>query len=306
MLKIYKNYKDINFKTPRAVAIGVFDGVHRGHAEIFKNTIKEARDLKCSAAVVTFDFNGRNFNDRKKLTVEKEKYGIMEKYGINDVIRLQYGEGWEGWDPRKFIDDFLLARLKSAAVIVGRDFRFGKNRNGSVKILNKTLKKSGLKLVPVELMKYRGKKISSSYIKKIIKEGRMESAEKMLGRPYSFTGEPVRGKGVGKELGFPTINFKVPDEKLLPEGVFEVTITLLSGQKEIKKRAVCFIGRVQVKSIEKKYRTVEVHIPGYEVSSGEIPRKTEFKRFIRRPMKFNSCSELQKQIKKDIKAAVDK
>ncbi len=291
MIKIYKNYKTITFEKPRVITIGRFDGIHLGHKKIFNITIREARKHNCKAAAVTFNFRGR-----KKLTLDEEKNNIMDTFGIDEVIQLESGKGWMDWPPRKFIEDFLIGRLKCRAAVVGTDFKFGKDRLGSVE----TLQEYNFNLLPVELMQDNKRKVSSFYIKQLISEGRVAQASKTLGRPYSFQGKVIKGRGVGKKIGFSTINFKVPEKKLLPEGVFEVAITLAADKREEIKQAVCFIGPVRVKGIKKSSRTVEVHIPEYTVPSGSMARKTEFIRFIRRPVKFKSRQELIAQIKKDI------
>ncbi|MEA3505907.1 MAG: riboflavin kinase [Elusimicrobiota bacterium] len=291
MLKIYKDYKKLKFSEPTAVTIGVFDGVHKGHARIFSKTAELARKLNARPVAVTF-----NFSKKKVLTTLSEKYELMQNFNIDTAVRLEGGDDWMEWSPLEFIERFLIGRLNASAVIVGKDFKFGNERRGNIR----TLEESSFEVSSLNLLKYGEHKISSTYIRKTIIRGEMEKARQMLGRPYSFRGKCVKGRGAGSKMGFPTINFNVPPEKLLPEGVFETDITLLAGEKKTKKRAACFIGPVGVKEIEKKYRTVEVHIPDYEVDIGQKPLKVEFKRFIRRPINFSRREDLIRQIKKDL------
>ncbi|MGM0567647.1 MAG: riboflavin kinase [Elusimicrobiota bacterium] len=291
-MKIKKPDDSFSFPASSTVTIGEFDGFHPGHMKIIKKTIEISRRSATYPAALTFE------KSYPSLYSHEEKLSMLEKLGFACTVVFNKFGSWNKWDPEYFIENFLIAKLKVENIIVGTDFRFGKNRTGSVQTLKKH-ENTGLKTHAIDLKKESGLKISASNIRAIVKEGKLAQCRKMLGRDYFFTGKIIKGKQVGRKLGFPTLNFSVPEEKLLPEGVFLCSGITDTDRNEKKLPGLCFIGR----SLENAQRKVEVHFLKYnEKLFGKI-KGARLLNKISEVKKVSSRAELVKKISSDIEKA---
>ena len=266
------------------VAAGFFDGVHLGHRKI----------LEGADAALTFKNHPSSIlrpdAEPTLLMTFAEKEEVIKSCGVKKVIALDFTRELASEPPEKFIE-FLSSFSK---IRCGADWRFGKGAKGNAEFL----RARGFEVEVVEYAEFQGERISSTRIRSALKKGDLESANAMLGRNWSVLGEIVTGKGVGRELGYPTVNLKIlntPPE--LPAGVFEV---LAFGVKAIANWGYA----PTMGDAAWKEKTLEIHF------KGDSPKvlddianlrqvKIEFTRFIRQERKFATLEDLKRQIKED-------
>jgi len=279
---------------PLACSIGNFDGIHTGHLKVLKILKSEAEKRGLKTAVITFYPHPRKVLKRENLCRIinlKTKEDILKNLGIDYLIVIDFSPEFASKTKDEFIE-FLKEKLNCRLLVVGEDWRFGKNREGDIQYLRKT----GINVIPVEKEKLDGEKISSSQIRKLLKEGKVEEVSKILGRPYCIKGKTVKGKGLGRQIGFPTINVDPQEELCLRFGVYAGRI-IIDGRQY--KAAINFGKKPTVENLKRPI--IEVHI----VEPFSIKKLPEyitvcFDRFIRDEKKFNSLEELIFQIKKDV------
>jgi len=289
-LKIISDYSRVAFSDRHSVAIGFFDGYHKGHRAVTVGAVKRGKELGYNRAVLTFEPP----KGRKVLTTTEEKLEFLSKEGFEKAVVLPADGVWRRWSPRKFAVEFLCNRMNAGSVFVGSDFRFGKNRAGDIDALKHHIGKKNDREVNIKpLVFIEGNKISSSRIRKMIKDGKIKTAERMMGRHYFFTGKTIAGKGVGREIGFPTINFSLSQEKLIPRGVFTCRLLIDDIEDSAGPPGGCFIG---------KQGAAEVHLLKYTEGMEKKARGALFLKKIRNVRNFKTLSNLSNQIEKDMKA----
>ncbi len=286
----------LEFRT--AITIGSFDGIHLGHKALLQRAKELANELKATPVVVTFDPHPRKVlfpeSHFKLLTTIEEKLELIEKEGINHICLVPFTRVLAELSADLFVEKYLVDGLKVQAVVVGFNFRFGKGREGNIDVLKRLGRVFEFRAESLGPIKVNGLTVSSSTIRGLIEKGEVEKAGELLGHPYFFSGEVIKGKGRGVKLGFPTANLKVPEEKLLPPpGVYGVK-AMVKGQK--------FFGAMNIgrnPTFDEKELSVEVHLFDFSGNLyGEVLR-VEVLKFVREEKKFASPEELRLQIKKD-------
>lgn len=276
----------------KTVTIGNFDGVHIGHRKV----IGEALGSGGSAATVCFEpvtrqyFSGDGW--RRRLTTSWERYEALRALGMARVVPVPFHEGTVEQDPDEFLSDLLRAE-SFGRVVVGYDFHFGRNRSGTVEYLRGWCTSRGIDTIIVPPLEMQGEPVKSERIRLLLERGDTEMARRLLGRRYSFTGAVSRGKGFGRELGFPTLNVRVPGCKLLPMSGSYCGI-VYSGDGERGWPAAVFVPA-------KASGPVEAHVPGMELKGfyGSLMR-IELNGKIRDTVRNAGVSELKELIAGDI------
>ena len=295
------------------VTIGTFDGVHKGHGFLIKKTVQAAKKSGAKSVVVALEKPVKNV--KGLLTVFEEKIRHISSFGPDEIVALSVPSEILSWPPEKFFDDFLIKNLKAREIVCGHDFAFGKNRKGGIRWLKNKAKKSGVKASVIKALKAASKEVSSSQIRDLLEKGDIAKANKLLGRAYSFSGFPFREAGIGKKLGFPTVNLEVekgtlsrtsslgtlslgalsPCGKMLPKGVFASLIS--DGKKTYP--SVASIGNRPTFSRGKKI-IPEVHILDFKGKWGNKKTEVALLKKIRDEKKFRNSQELRKNIEKDV------
>lgn len=298
-MRIY-SLKDFPLPFETALTIGAFDGIHLGHKALFKETLKIAKDFDVVPLVVTFDPHPRRVIQPhisfKLLTTLEEKLALIEKEGFEKVAIIPFTRSLSELSPDLFVEKYLVDALKARFVIVGFNFRFGKNRAGDTEFLKKLGEKYQFQVRVVPPVIVDEKRVSSSFIRELISKGEVEKAALLLGRPYFLTGKVIKGKGRGKLLGFPTANLLVPEEKLIPaRGVYAVW-AYVSAQK--------YKGALNIgfnPTFGERELSIEVHLLNFNSSKDLYGESLhiEFIKYIRPEKKFASIEELKNQIEKD-------
>ncbi|GET42431.1 bifunctional riboflavin kinase/FAD synthetase [Microseira wollei] len=254
--------------TPTAVALGNFDGVHRGHQqvvrpvlqsaaietgrraslqgeqrEIFTDNATEGNQILSQAettgrpypTVVSFYPHPQEFftgQPRALLTPPKEKAIELGNLGVEQLVLLPFDRELADLTPQQFVEEILVRRLKSQRISVGQDFRFGCKRTGTATDLQAIAATYGIETTIVGLQICSGERISSSFIRTALTEGDISRANQLLGRSYTLTGTVVQGQQLGRTIGFPTANLHLPSEKFLPRyGVYAVQVKIENGER---------------------------------------------------------------------------
>ena len=279
------------------MSIGVFDGVHLGHEAILKALVDMGKRKKAKTLVLTIlypmDYYKQNFDGlitsvTERISILQEKVDTVETLDLIEIKDL---------DPHTFFKEWIENR-KVVGLVVGEDFRFGRGGEGDVNLLEKLCKESGIELVVVKDVKISGERVSSSIIRKLVKEGKVEEASKFLGRPFRVTGKVYKDTGFGHKIGFPTANIDRGHELLvIPRfGVYSVKVTLPWGEERV---GVANIGtRPTIGGEEVKY---EVHILDFNGDLYGRCLKMDLIKFLRPEKKFRSLEELKEAISEDVK-----
>ncbi|WP_019504077.1 bifunctional riboflavin kinase/FAD synthetase [Pleurocapsa sp. PCC 7319] len=298
-------------KTPTAIALGNFDGLHQGHQIVLKPIIHFIQPLQQShvyPSVVSFTPHPREFFTGGKLqllTPIPEKAQQLSNMGIEQLILLPFDRNMASLTPQQFVEQILVKQLHTRQISVGLDFRFGYQREGTAQDLQRIASSFGIAVNLNSLRKYQdynsqAVRVSSSLIRQALLRGEIAVANKMLGRPYSLSGIVVTGKQLGRTIGFPTANLQLPEEKFLPRyGVYSVDVLL--NQAVVK--GVMNIGCRP--TVAGEAPTIEVHLLNWSGNLYGHTMKVNLLKFLRPEQKFPSVEALKQQITKDCQAVLN-
>ncbi|MFC1670096.1 bifunctional riboflavin kinase/FAD synthetase [Spirochaetota bacterium] len=298
-----KLFKEIpgkgQFKNP-AVTIGNFDGVHMGHQEILSTLLKKAEEINGDAVVITFQSHPRKIINPQLLsgiiTTSAEKVKAISTYGINNIILLDFDRDMADMDALEFYNKIIVNGIGAKEIVIGYDHCFGKDRKGNMEFLERMSGTTGIGITRVEEVEVDSKSVSSTWLRKVIGDGNMKAAKKIIARPYSIMGKVIKGESRGRELGFPTANILPNDaEKIIPgDGVYAVTVILENGNKA---RGMLNIGDNPTFDLNKK--NIEVNIFDFNDDIYGSLITIEFHERVRDEIKFESSRGLVQQLKKD-------
>ena len=290
---------DLNYKAKEesVIALGNFDGVHKGHIKLIQKAIENAKKLNIKSSLLLFNEHTDNLikvGKKDIITTNNTKFEILDSLGVDIIYLINFTKEFMSYSPIKFLDEFLAKNLKIKGVVVGYDYTYGYKKSGDVNFLNEN--KSLFETIEViEQISYDGEKISSSLIRKLIEAGKIKEANFLLSRPYKLIGKIIHAKSLGKKMGYPTANLELMDNFVIPKfGVYDTDI-IVKGKKY---KASTNIGTNP--TVEHDGIKIEAHILDFnEDIYGEIV-ELELLDFVRPELKFNSIDELFKQIAKDV------
>lgn len=292
----------INFRNA-VLAIGVFDGLHRGHQELIRKVIARAREIKGTAVVMTFwphPVHVLKPEVRLPLLVSLEhRLRLMEDLGVDVCVVIPFTQQFSQLSPKEFIERYLAKKIKPVEVFVGYDFRFGHDRSGGLDLFRQEGEAYGFKVNILDAVKGEHHVISSTRIRELISRGELGRAARLLGRTVSLMGTVCRGDARGKALGFPTANIHLTCEVIPPNGVYAVRVTV--GTR--KFIGMANIGRRPTFHKEDGRINVEVHIFNFQKKIYGQEIIVEFFRKIRDERMFNSKDQLIGQLKRDERKA---
>jgi len=295
--------KDINniekTTSNNCISIGNFDGMHMGHIELVKETVRIAKENNLVPTVLTFDQMPEEYfkaNDFFRLMEMSDKYKVFEKLGIEQVIVIPFDKSFSEINENIFIKEILIEKLSLKYLIVGKDFKFGYKRMGNIELLQKYSELGGYNLLSLDLVKISSDKISSRDIRILIKNGKIKEANQLLAVPFSLSGKVIHGEKRGRRLGYPTANIEI--YKSYPiNGIFLVNI--LFEDKKLFGLA-SWGNKPTFSGID---HVLEVNILDFESDIYGKQLKVIFIDKIRDQIKFDNQDELIEQMNKDKKTA---
>jgi riboflavin kinase / FMN adenylyltransferase len=288
---------------PTLVSVGNFDGVHRAHAHVLREIVARARQSGAKAVAVTFEPHParilRPESGLKLLTPTPEKLRLLEDTGIDAVLLLPFGRDLSLMTPRQFAERILKKKLHAREVYEGYNFRFGHKAAGDMSLLSELGREMGFEVKVYPEMTLRGEHVSSSQIRKLLREGRVSRARHLLARPFCILSTPGRGRGYGSKYTVPTINLARYEELVPKDGVY-ITCTRVGAEQF---DSVTNVGNRPTFGVESF--AVETHLLNFHPL--ELTPETEveiyFLNRLRDEIKFPSVEALREQIAKDVKKA---
>ena len=293
----FESYK--NIKNP-IVTVGTFDGVHFGHQKIIQRLQKIAKKNNGESVLLTFDPHPRKIllNDQglKLIHTINEKINILENLGLDHLVIYPFTLEFSKFSAKRYIDELLIQKLGTHTLVIGYDHHFGNDREGNIDLLKKYEKSNPFYLEEIKAHEIEEIKISSTKVRSAIEKGNIHLVNDYCGHFYEFSGEVVRGNGIGKTIGTPTANIKLnSNEKIIPlDGVYAVICQI----KDTNYKGIMNIGFKPTVD-EGQKRTVEIHLFDYEKDIYGQDLRTKVIERIRDEVKFNSLKELKSQILKD-------
>ena len=296
-MKVTKDLKNAISSRPSILTLGTFDGVHKGHRKIISNLKSEAKRNNLRSIILTFFPHPRNIVSSeiiKSISTIDEKIKIFSDLGIDELIIQKFDKSFASMDAKEFIE-LLVNNLKIKKIIVGYNHRFGKNRSADINVLKDFSLKYDFEVLEIKAFEVENIKISSTKIRDAIQQGNIKLCNNYLGYNFNINGDVVKGKSIGKSLGFPTANIKIVEEyKIMPKnGVYLVRCFF---EKE-KLYGMMNIGFNPTFGSNDK--TLEVNIFDFDKDLYGERIRIEFLNFIREEIKFENVELLQNQLIKD-------
>ncbi|RJP77235.1 MAG: bifunctional riboflavin kinase/FAD synthetase [Desulfobacteraceae bacterium] len=303
---IINNLDDITTPYRNAVVtIGNFDGVHKGHQALFRQVRLQAEKIGGTAVAITFEPHPMRVLKKEgyppHITRYDQKLELLSQTDIDVLICIPFTIEFSEITAQSFVEDMLLQKIGMKSIIVGKDYSFGKNREGNIGFLQTASAGFGFEVIVVD-WEYndagKHERISSTRIREIVMQGRVAEAKNLLGRYYQIRGKVVGGRNRGgKLLGFPTANIRLHDELCPKTGVYAVTVECSVGN---------FMGVANIgysPTFDDHVFTVEVHILDFNENIYDQSIRVNFIDRLRDERKFSNITELSNQIKKDIEKA---
>jgi len=306
MVKKITYYKDFNirkFHKKSIILIGNFDGVHLGHQKLFSSAKDYKKKENLKIGVVTFDPIPKMFFIKKlknyRISNLNQKLSIFKKFNVDFVINKKFDKKFSKIKCSKFISEIIHKKLNAKLIFVSNNFKFGNKREGDVKLLKLSEKKYNYKTINPLPVKKKNKIISSSLIRKLLEDGKINLVNNYLNRKWSIEGVVEKGRRMGKKIGFPTCNINIGNYVVAKPGVYAVKVNIFNNKKILK--GIANLGYRP--TFNQKKILLEVNIFNF---SGNLYNKkitVEFIKFIRGEKKFKGIDQLRKQIKLDLKNA---
>ncbi len=291
---------------PVCMAIGFFDGVHRGHQAVLANAMDRAAQIAGHPWVLTLDTHPirvlRPERAPPLLTANRHKLALLDQAGIEGCLLMPFTHETATLEPEEFIAHLHDAVRDLDTICVGKNWQFGKSGKGNALLLETLAARKGVRVVIAEPILHGKEVVSSTRIRKSVLAGDLVAAAEMLGRPFSVLGTVARGRSVGRTLGFPTANLDIHNEVRPPAGVYAVLAEVDGNLHE----GVINIGvRPTFEDNNKGGESLEIHLPGVDIDLYGRDMEVSFVEKIREEKRFDSTDELKQQIARDVARALD-
>lgn len=302
MLRLFRDIDGPAVSPQGCVAcVGAFDGLHLGHQALVARTVERARALGLPAAVVCFEPLPREFfspgDPPSRLMLPDARLRMLDAMGVDIVVQLRFDKALTRLDALEFIDRILVDRLRAREVWVGPDFRFGRGRGGDLAVLRERGEQAGFVANAIEPLALAGERVSSSAIRAALPQGDFATVARLLGRPYGIGGRVVRGRQLGRKLGFPTANLRFGKRPAL-QGIYA---TWVHGVGDRPWPSVSSFGtRPTVDGVEP---LLEAHLFDFDGDLYGRRIEVEFVAKLRDEEKFDGLEALTAQMERDAAAA---
>ncbi len=304
-MKLIENLDQIDSPFKNAViTIGNFDGVHKGHQALLYQVIEKAAEIDGTSVAVTFEphpLRALGISSPPLITRHDQKLELIEQSGIDVLMCLPFNKEFAGIPAHDFIEKILMETIGMKAIVIGADYSFGKDREGNISMLRTQGEILGYETIVSDVIndtETGAERISSTRIREIVMEGRVDQAKKYLGRHYQMRGKVIKGRERGgSQLGFPTANIKLHDELCPKLGVYAVNVETVHGQY----KGVANIGFSP--TFGDQMFTIEMHIFDFDKDIYDTRIRVNMVARLRDEVKFSNIEELADQIRKDIQKA---
>jgi len=283
-----------------AIAIGNFDGVHKGHQKVFQRTKKFSQKNKIKFGILTFTplpvmfFNKKIKNYR--LISENQKLKLFEKYGVDFIINIKFNRNFSKIHAETFVEKIIYKKINPQFISVSNNFRFGRKRKGDVNLLKKFSYKYDYRLLNIRTLKYKGIIVSSTRIRKSLQNGKIHLANELLSRTWFVDGLVKKGKKLGRELGYRTCNIRIKNYILPKIGIYVVKVLIENNKKTYS--GVAYLGSRPTFGGKEVF--LEINLFGIKKNLYKKKLKVYFLKFIRGDQKFKNSAKLIRQMNKDV------
>lgn len=302
-MQVHKDIDNLPVFRNAVITIGTFDGVHAGHRQIINKLKDEAQKANGETVIVTFHPHPRKVVSSAILGVRlintlAEKIEVLSGLGIDHLVIVPFTDMFANQPAEDYVQNFLFEKFHPDTIIIGYDHRFGKERLGDYKLMEKMAPQLGFKIKEIPKHILDEIAISSTNIRKAVLHTDVDMANKLLGYTFFFEGEVVHGNKLGRQLGYPTANLKVHDpEKIIPgDGIYAVYVKIKENG-DTQYKGMMSIGFRP--TVDGKKRVIEVNVFEFDKEIYGKTMRVYVKKFLRAEAKFNSLDELVKQIDQD-------
>ena len=288
---------------PVFLAIGVFDGVHRGHQAVISTSAEHARAANGTPVVVTFDPHPEKVLRPQAaphlLSATQHKIALIRALGVEHLLIIGFDKQFATTEPEDFVQELVAHSKPLREICVGHEWSFGKNRRGNLDLLKKLGATSDFDVVGIPPVKINGAVVSSTAIRQAVEKGDLVKVAEMLGREYTILGTVTRGDNLGKKIGFPTANLSAHSEQFPPNGVYAAEAQI-DGEL---RRGVINLGIRPTVSGGKSERVLEIHLFDFDRDIYGYDVEVRFLKFLRPEKKFENLDALVQQIRHDVEHA---
>lgn len=300
-MRIYHHISELSNLTNSIVTIGTFDGVHLGHQQIIKRLVELKKKQGGEIVLFTFAPHPRKVlfpsqTDLKLITTTQEKCELLQQFGVDHVLVYPFTKAFSQMQAQDYISDIIAKGLKTKTLVIGYDHRFGSNREGNIELLKQCSSVYHFNVEEIPAQEINQLNISSTRIRKAIDEGDIKTANEFLGYSFFVTGTVIKGKQLGRTIGYPTANIFIEDtDKLIPKiGVYAVNV-ILNG---ITYKGMLNVGTNPTTDTDYKIK-IEVNIFDFDKDIYGETLKVEFVKWIRNEEKFANLDELKQALAND-------
>ncbi|GEC79628.1 riboflavin biosynthesis protein [Flavobacterium aquatile] len=298
-LKLFHSLSEYKAEKKSIVTIGTFDGVHMGHKLLLEKLIQNTKEQDCESVVLTFFPHPRmvlqESSDVKLINTIEEKSELIKKIGIENLIIHPFDQKFSRLTAEEFVKTILVDVLNVQKIIIGYDHRFGRNRTANINDLIVYGKQYNFEVEQISAQEINNNAVSSTKIRNAILEGNISLANKYLGYNYTFSGEVVKGKQLGRTIGFPTANIQIKESyKLIPKSGVYIVKSNYKGQT--------IFGMMNIgnrPTVNGENQTIEVNFLNFNEDIYTQIISVEILEFVRDEQKFDSLNSLKEQLKND-------
>ncbi|MGB0620961.1 MAG: bifunctional riboflavin kinase/FAD synthetase [Myxococcota bacterium] len=309
-MEIYRGISELSRRLTRpVVTIGNFDGVHRGHQAILNTVTERAAALEGESVLYTFEPHPRRVLtpdlDLRLLETFDQRMETLASHGLDVVIAEPFDLEFAKVSPQRFIEHYLHDSIGPSEVYVGYDFHFGKDREGSMRMLTERGPHLGFSVTVIPEVSVEGRDVNSTRVRQLLAEGEVEEAAELLGRPFVARGEVTEGDRRGRTIGFPTANL-APDTEILPApGVYYGRLRCLRGGGEWEGKTLPAVTNVGYRPTFRDGRDLvaEAHVIDFQGDLYGVEVDLTFEGRLRGEQRFESVDQLKEQIARDVDAA---